>query len=88
MNINDLTAEQLEKAKACASASELVELAKDEGVELADEDLERIAGGRNWDGSTTYYSLVCYSCNTRYEWEAEKGQPKFCPNCGASTISV
>ena len=45
MNYEDLTTEQLEKAKACSSAKELVALAEEEGVELTDEQLEQIAGG-------------------------------------------
>ncbi|MDO4400935.1 MAG: hypothetical protein Q4D27_08315 [Coriobacteriia bacterium] len=48
MNINDFTPEQIEKAKACTSTEELVELAKKEGVELTDKMLEEIAGGKNW----------------------------------------
>ena len=44
-SFNDLTPEQMEKARACKNASELVELAKAEGVELTDEQLDAIAGG-------------------------------------------
>ena len=50
MDIKDLTSEQMEKAKACASPSELIELAKAEGVELSDEQLEQISGGDFWEG--------------------------------------
>ena len=42
---DQLTPEQLEKARACKSAKELIELAKSEGIELNDEQLEAIAGG-------------------------------------------
>ena len=45
MNINDLTPEQIEKAKAAKSTDELLALAKEEGVELTDEQLEAVAGG-------------------------------------------
>jgi hypothetical protein len=45
MNYEDLTSEQQEMAKACKSADELVALAKSEGVELSDEQLEAISGG-------------------------------------------
>ena len=48
MNFNGLTPEQIEKAKACASVDELVSLAKEEGVELTDKQLESISGG-DWD---------------------------------------
>lgn len=42
---NDLTPEQMEKARACKNAAELIALAKAEGVELTDDQLEGIAGG-------------------------------------------
>ena len=46
MDINDLTPEQLEKAKVATSADELLELAKSEGIDLSDEQLDVVAGGR------------------------------------------
>ena len=45
MNFEDLTQEQLEKAKACKSVDELMDLARQEGGELTDEQLESVAGG-------------------------------------------
>ena len=46
MNFEDLKNPELqEKLKACKSPDELVELAKAEGMELTDEQLESIAGG-------------------------------------------
>ena len=48
MDFNDLTPEQQEKARACKTPGELIELAKSEGVELTDEQLECVAGG--WAG--------------------------------------
>ena len=50
MQFEDLTPEQQEKAKACKSPEELLELAKAEGYELSDGDLEAIAGGIDWGG--------------------------------------
>ena len=50
MDFNDLTPEQIEKAKACTTVDELVALAAKEGVELSDEQLEAISGGGNWNG--------------------------------------
>ena len=43
---DSLTDEQKEKAKACKSIDELIELAKTEGVELSDEQVEAISGGQ------------------------------------------
>ena len=45
MNFEDLTPEQKEKARACKSVEELIELAKSEGGTLSDEELDAISGG-------------------------------------------
>ena len=45
IKIEDLSDELKEKALACKGKDELVELAKSEGVELTDEQLDAIAGG-------------------------------------------
>ena len=45
MNIEDLTPEQMEKAKACKTPGEILALAKEEGYELSDEQLEGLSGG-------------------------------------------
>lgn len=45
MEFTDLTPEQKAKAKACKTPEELAALAKDEGIELADDQLEQISGG-------------------------------------------
>ncbi len=47
MNIEDLTAEQKEKAKACKTPEEVLSLAKEEGIELTDTQLDSLSGG--WD---------------------------------------
>ena len=44
-SFNELTPEQIEKARACKDSNDLVELAKTEGIELNDDQLEAIAGG-------------------------------------------
>lgn len=49
MNFEDLTPEQLEKAKACESPEDILALAAEEGYELSDEQIESISGGLSWD---------------------------------------
>ena len=51
MDFDNISPEVMEKAKTCGSAEELIELAKSEGIELSDEQLQAIAGGTNsaWD---------------------------------------
>ena len=43
--LKGLTNEQIEKAKACKNQEELLNLAKDEGVELTSEQIEAVSGG-------------------------------------------
>lgn len=45
MNFEDLTPEQQEKARACKTPEEMLELAKAAGYELSDAELDGIAGG-------------------------------------------
>ena len=48
MDINDLSPEIREKAKACTSPEEMIELAKREGYKLSDEEMDAISGGGSW----------------------------------------
>ena len=45
MKHEDLTPDQQEKLRACKTPEELLELAKQEGYALSDEELEGISGG-------------------------------------------
>ena len=45
MKFEDLSPELQEKASACKTPEELIELAKSEGMELGEEELEAINGG-------------------------------------------
>ncbi|WP_295359701.1 hypothetical protein [uncultured Succiniclasticum sp.] len=40
INMNELTKEQIQKAMACETVEELMELAKSEGIELTKEEAE------------------------------------------------
>ena len=48
MNFDDLTTQQKEKAKACKTPEEVLSLAKEEGIELTDAQLESVSGGVDW----------------------------------------
>ena len=48
-SFKELTDEQMEKARECTNSDELVELAKSEGIELSDEQLDAISGGAWYD---------------------------------------
>ena len=45
MNREEVTPELKERARACKTVDELLELAKQEGIELSDDELEGISGG-------------------------------------------
>lgn len=51
---HDLTEEQKEKARACKTPEEILALAESEGMELSDEELESVAGGKapHWNPDT------------------------------------
>jgi len=45
MNLEDPSTELREKMLDCETKEQLIELAKDEGVELTDEHIDAISGG-------------------------------------------
>ena len=48
MNFDELSPDLKDKARACTSIDELVQLAKDEGIELNKEQVDSVTGG--WAG--------------------------------------
>ena len=50
MNLEDLTPEQKEQLIACKTSEEILKLAKEEGYELSDDELQAVAGG-SWLGT-------------------------------------
>lgn len=45
MTLDDLSPELREKALACKTPEDLIELAKEEGIDLSDDQLQAISGG-------------------------------------------
>lgn len=85
--LRGLTEEQIQKVRACKNNEELLAIAKEEGIELTDEQLEAVSGG-SCAGFTR-----CPQCNSDqveiYEWDKwenyeYKGvwQNKKCKSCG------
>jgi hypothetical protein len=87
VNLEDLTPEQIEKGKACRTPEELLALAKEEGVELTDDQLDQISGGDAW-GSIYAHLLDCAYCGNDamefYEWDGDRRFYR-CPRCGGRT---
>ena len=48
MKIEGLTPELQEKARRCKTPEEILDLAKEEGYELSEEELQTISGGVEW----------------------------------------
>lgn len=67
--LKGLTEQQIAKVKACKNHEELLALAKEEGIELTDEQLNTISGG----GACSVISSIGDDLN-----------PFDCPKCGAN----
>lgn len=81
MKFEDLTPEQQEKA-AGKSTAELIELAKENGVELSREQLDEIAGG-GWSPSSALDD-GCPKCGSLNVHVSSVGQTMLytCNDCG------
>ena len=75
--LKGLTDEQIAKVKACKNQEELLKLAKEEGVELTDEQLEAVSGG------ACTSSTKCPNCGCRsFDWgESCNRRRYYCCRC-------
>ena len=66
--LQGLSEEQLAKVKECKTQQQILELAKDEGVELSNEQLEAVAGGcgTTFDKYTTVPAAHCPKCGSTH----------------------
>ncbi len=60
MNFEDLSPELKSKVEACKTPEEMLALAKKEGYELSDEELQAISGGMSWEDMGGKCFLVCH----------------------------
>lgn len=91
--LKGLTEEQIGKIKECKSQEEVLKIAKEEGIELSDEQLEAVSGGcGTGHGSTWYTGGVCPKCgstNTKmYNGTFSHGATKVCFDCGYDSLRV
>ena len=63
MNFADMPDSIRERAKACKSPEELLALAKEEGYELSDEDLDAVNGGDSWEDMRLDRDECTHLCN-------------------------
>ena len=86
--LKGLTEEQIAKIEACKSQEEMLALAKEEGIELTDEQLEAISGGGTCTrptaqpaycrqcGWTDYCDIIGNGGNSDYKYTLK------CRHCG------
>ena len=55
------------RAEACKSPEELLALAKEEGYELSEEDLDAVSGGSSWYENDDGCKLCKCLCNDLYK---------------------
>ncbi len=84
MNYEDLTDEQRARAAECRTPEELLALAKEEGIDIPDEDLEKIAGGLTWGKSRPF--PPCERCGSSKVYKEVRVPPEtsnyVCKDCG------
>lgn len=82
--LKGISEEQLERARACKSTEELLALAKAEGVELTDEQLEAVNGGGCVAQPDPQPCPHCMSENTTFDYydHSENVIEYRCLNCG------
>ena len=85
MNLDNLTPDQIEKAKTIETPEDLAKFAKENGIELTDEQLEKVAGGSVWDETKTY-KTTCVKCGKTVSWTGGSETPVMCPYCGRKFI--
>lgn len=57
MNMSDLSPELAERVKACRSVDEVLALAKEQGYELSDRELDVVSGG-GWGDEVCWSNVV------------------------------
>lgn len=79
MEFKDLSPDQREKVEACKNPEEILALAKEEGYELSESELDQVAGG-GWSS----YETTCPECKKVILVSSSGSQEITCPSCGYS----
>lgn len=88
--LESLTAEQIEKVKHCKNSEELLKLAKEEGVQLSDEQLDAVSGGCYNSSSVERYEIdemQCPECLNRHCMEKVSEAWYRCKYCNKITVN-
>ena len=79
--LKGLSEEQIAKVKACKNQEEILALAKEEGIELNEEQLAAVSGGGCFDDD-----IKCPKCGYTGQHNVMEGsnyKKLFCGKCGA-----
>ena len=75
--LKGLSKEQIAKIKECKNQEEMLALAKEEGIELTDEQLEAVNGG------SCYSVFDCPKCGEDIKYSSRDSEDNYtCPHCG------
>ena len=88
--LKGLSHEQIDKIKACKNSEELLKLAKQEGIELTDEQLGAISGGCYNSSSVERYEIdemQCPECLNRHCMEKVSDDWYRCKYCNKITVN-
>lgn len=77
--LKGLTEEQIARVKACKNQEEILALAKEEGIELTEEQLEAVSGGGCSLGG--YECPYCYQYNTHFVTREGDHRVYICNDC-------
>ena len=80
--LKGLSEEQIAKIKACKSQEEIFELAKQEGIELTDEQLEAVNGGACSNTDNCPPCPSCGSSNVKLRQSGNTLKKYKCNDCG------
>ena len=80
--LKGLNAEQISRVKACKNGEDLLKLAKEEGIELSDEQLEAVSGGFCDSSPKIYACPVCKSKAAVHVIQEAANYTRYeCTNC-------
>ena len=80
--LKGLSDEQIAKVKACKNHDELLKLAKKEGIELSEEQLEAVSGGACSNTDDCPPCPSCGSTNVKNKYSGNKVSVFKCKDCG------
>ena len=76
--LKGLSKEQIEKVSACKNQEEILNLAKQEGIELTDEQLQAVSGGVCADH---FVIVACPNCGDMVASDDDACSHFYCARC-------